>query len=287
MAPSTNRANLRTTWLGKLLREQREERAMSLDEVGAYIGRSGSILSKMENGKLPFRDDDVTALLALYGLQDPVWQESVLRLHQQRAVRAWWDVYSEAVAEPVIDVVWLESLATAIGTFSATVFDGLLQTAEYAAAVDTAAAGGGTEPDVDRWVELVTMRQAVLAKRNAPTFSAVIDEALLYRPVGGPVVLADQLRHVLTLGRRPHVDIRVLPFAASAHASLMGSFRTYQLPEPLSEAASAICPLGELFVEPPRSASSVTAYGLLQEASLSPSESAELITETVRRLEIE
>jgi transcriptional regulator with XRE-family HTH domain len=279
-----NTGKLRTSWLGKLLRDLREDNGIKLAEAAEYLGRSQSILSRMETGALPLPERDVEALLDLYDVTDRSWRESLLRLHGQQGVRTWWNFYSEDVAEPVLDLAWLESLASAINVYSSTILDGLLQTADYALAIADASVGEHPVP-IDRWVELLAMRQAVLARAEAPAYSAVVDESLLLRPVGSPAVMAGQMRHLLALGQRHHVEIRVLPYAAGAHASPDGGFRVYRLPPPLTEAASAGCALGLLFVEPPRSSRLAAAHERLLKAALEPDESAELIASTADRWE--
>ncbi|WP_255431233.1 DUF5753 domain-containing protein [Amycolatopsis sp. WAC 01376] len=48
-------------------------------------------------------------------------------------------------------------------------------------------------------------------------FVAYIDEGALCRQVGGPRVMANQLRHLVSLTERPAIELRVIPFAAGAH----------------------------------------------------------------------
>jgi hypothetical protein len=272
-----NPATLRAKWLGKLLRELRDETDRTLAEVADYLNRSPSIVSRMENGALPIPQQDVENLLDLYRVSDPARREALLRLHRMAGLPAWWDVYAEDVAEPVIELAWFESLATAMKIYCATIVDGLLQTAAYARAVAQAADLEGTD-DVDRLVEMRLMRQAVLSRANPPQFSAVIDEAVLRRPVGGPTVMAGQLRHLVALAERPHVEIRVLPFRSGAHASPDGGFRFLELPEPLSEVVTVECTAGQLYLEPPRTTSFTIGHDRLRLAALGVDQTAELLT---------
>lgn len=277
-------ATLRTKWLGKLLRELREDSDMTLAEVADYLGRSKSILSRMENGDLPIPQQDVEALLDLYRVNEPARREAMLRLHRVAGLPAWWDVYAEDVAEPVIELAWFESLATSIRIFSATLIDGLLQTADYARALAEATDLEGSG-QVDRWVEMRLMRQAILSRAEPPHLSAVIDEGVLRRPIGGPQVMAAQLRHLVTLTDRPSIDIRVLPFAVGAHASPDSGFRLLGLPEPLTEVVSVACALGQLYLEPPRTARFQTVYDQLQQAAHGPDETAGFIEAVADEME--
>ena len=279
-----NPATLRTKWLGKLLRELREENDRTLAEVGDYLNRSFSIVSRMENGALPIPQRDVENLLDLYGVTEPDRRDALLRLHRMAALPAWWDVYAEDVAEPVIELPWFESLATAMRIYCATIIDGLLQTERYARAV-VQAADVEQSGDVDRLVEMRLMRQAVLSRADPPQFSAVIDEAVLRRTIGGAAVMAEQLRHLVALSERPRVEIQVLPLAVGAHASPDGGFRFLELPEPLSEVVSVECSAGQLYLEPPRSTRFASRYDHLRAAALGNEETAELVATIAEELE--
>ncbi|MEH1012492.1 DUF5753 domain-containing protein [Micromonospora sp. CPCC 206060] len=73
--------------------------------------------------------------------------------------------------------------------------------------------------------------QTIMNADHPPLFTAVIDEAVLRRPVGGPAVMREQLDHLVTLvGARPRVRIHVVPYAAGAYAGLDGPFVMATLP---------------------------------------------------------
>lgn len=55
-------------------------------------------------------------------------------------------------------------------------------------------------------------------------FSAVIDESVLRRPVGGPVVMRRQLAALLEFMNLPNVSLRILSGVQGAHRGLEGSF---------------------------------------------------------------
>lgn len=279
-----NPATVRTKWLGRLLREMRDERDMTLAEVAEYLNRSSSVFSRMENGALQIPRRDVEALLDLYRINDPDQREGLLRLHRVAGLPAWWDVYAEDVAEPVVDLTWFESLATGIRTFSATIIDGLVQTADYARAVIEAADIEGSG-QVDRWVEMRVMRQAVLTRAEPLTFSTVLAEEVLARPIGGPSVMAAQLRHLAALNLRANIDVRVLPANTGAHVSPTGGFRLLDLPEPMTEVVSVECPAGQLYLESPRTARFVAVYDQLQETALDAEMTAALMEARADELE--
>ena len=59
----------------------------------------------------------------------------------------------------------------------------------------------------------------------------MLDEYILRRPVGGPAVMADQLRHLVEVGRRPRVHLHVVPAGAGAYPGLNGAFVLATPPE--------------------------------------------------------
>jgi hypothetical protein len=74
-------------------------------------------------------------------------------------------------------------------------------------------------------------RQQVLATLSSPRLWAVIDEAVLRRPLGGPEVMREQLRHLAEAAAEPNITIQVLPFPGSAHA-VTGPFSLLRFPKP-------------------------------------------------------
>ena len=67
-------------------------------------------------------------------------------------------------------------------------------------------------------------RQAILSKPKPPEYVAILDEAVLRRPIGGRQVMAAQLRHIITAGQRSNVTVQVIPFGRGEHAGLNGSY---------------------------------------------------------------
>jgi len=61
---------LRAQWLGHQLRDLRERSGLSLRQVGEYLKRNFSALSRFENAEWPFPRGDVLQLLDLYGVHD-------------------------------------------------------------------------------------------------------------------------------------------------------------------------------------------------------------------------
>jgi hypothetical protein len=54
----------------------------------------------------------------------------------------------------------------------------------------------------------------------------VLDEPVVSRPVGGPDVMREQLRHLIELSTRPNttLTLQVLPLSVGAHPGMNGPF---------------------------------------------------------------
>ena len=79
-------------------------------------------------------------------------------------------------------------------------------------------------------VDVRIARQAVLYQDPPLELTAVLDEAVLRRQVGGPEVMAGQLRHMAQAAELPQVTLQVLPFAAGGHIGVTGSFVIFSFP---------------------------------------------------------
>ena len=128
--------------------------------------------------------------------------------------------------------VGLEEVATQIRAYEVQFVPGLLQTEDYARAVTLLGHDGEPPRDIERRVRLRMARQAVLDRDEPPNVWAVIDEAVLRRPAGGPAVMQGQLKYLAELSQRPNVTIQVIPFQAGGHAAAGGPFSILRFAEP-------------------------------------------------------
>lgn len=128
------------------------------------------------------------------------------------------------------DFISLEAGARSARTVELSVVPGLLQTPGYARAVTRAALGGLPEPKVDALVDVRLARQSVLRADPPLELSAVLDEAVLRRTIGGSGVMEEQLRHLVEVARLPQVRLQVLPFSVGGHLGLTGPFVIFSFP---------------------------------------------------------
>jgi transcriptional regulator with XRE-family HTH domain len=218
--------------LGTQLRRLREEAGISREAAGAAIRASHAKISRLELGRVGFKERDVVDLLALYGVDDEHQRATVLELMRQANTRGWWQQHSDVLPSWFENYLRLEQVAQVIRTYQVQFVPGLIQNEEYARAVITHGHRSRSEYEIERRVQLRMDRQKMLHEPDAPRLWAVIDEAALTRPFGPPRVMRSQLEHLLEVSAAPNIDLQVLPFRSGAHAAAGGSFTILRFAEP-------------------------------------------------------
>lgn len=210
--------------LGAQLRRLRESRGVTREGAGWEIRASESKISRMELGRVGFKERDIADLLTLYGITDPQEREALLRLARDANSPGWWHQYGDVLPSWFQAYLGLEAAAALIRTYELQFVPGLLQTQEYARAVVLLGHGRALPAEIDRRVALRMRRQQVLHRKDPPQLWAVVDEAALRRPIGGPAVMRQQVMALIDATRLPNVRLQVVPFAAGGHAAAGGAF---------------------------------------------------------------
>ena len=218
--------------LGTQLRRLREEAGITREAAGDAIRASHAKISRLELGRVGFKERDVTDLLALYGVTDEEQLARVMDLMRQANTRGWWQQHSDVLPTWFENYLRLEQVAKVIRTYQVQFVPGLIQNEEYARAVIQHGHRARTEIEIERRVQLRMDRQKMLHQPDAPHLWAVIDEAALTRPFGPPRVMRAQIEHLLEVSSAPNIDVQVLPFHSGAHAAAGGSFTILRFAEP-------------------------------------------------------
>jgi hypothetical protein len=218
--------------LGANLRRLREAHGVSREDAGWKIRSSGSKISRMELGRVGFKERDVADLLTLYGLAEGEERDRLLALARKANTPAWWHRYGDVLPNWFQSYVGLEADATVIRSYEVQFVPGLLQTREYATAVVLLGHRGATAQEIERRVHLRMARQQLLTRPDPPQLWLVVDESAVRRPVGGVKVMRGQLEALLEVARLPHVRLQVIPFRAGGHPAAGGSFSILRFPDP-------------------------------------------------------
>nr|WP_205789059.1 helix-turn-helix transcriptional regulator [Micromonospora sp. HM134] len=221
--PATGPTVLRML-LGAQLRRLREASGVTREGAGWEIRSSESKISRMELGRVGFKERDVADLLTLYGVTVAEERDALLKLARDANSPGWWHRYGDVLPGWFQSYLGLEAAAVLIRSYEVQFVPGLLQTPEYARSVVLLGHRGAAVEEVDRRVELRIQRQQVLHRENPPQLWAVIDEAALRRPIGGPQVMHGQLTALIEATRSSHIRLQIIPFDAGGHAAAGGAF---------------------------------------------------------------
>jgi hypothetical protein len=217
--------------LGAHLRRLREAQGVSREDAGWEIRSSESKISRLELGRVGFKERDVADLLSLYGVDDQEERDRLLRLARDANTPGWWHRFGDVLPSWFQSYLGLEAAAGLIRGYEVQFVPGLLQTPDYARAVIRLGNEHARTEELDRRVALRIARQQVLERPNPPHFWAVVDEAALRRPIGGLKVMREQLEALIDTTRHPNVTLQVIPFSVGGHAAAGGAFTILRFPE--------------------------------------------------------
>ena len=227
--PGTGSPTVLRILLGAQLRSLREAKRLSLEEAGNVIRASHSKISRLETGRVGFKDRDIVDLLTYYGVTDEKQRQELRELAVRANSPGWWHDYADVLPSWFEDYVGLEEAASQIRAYEVQFVPGLLQTEDYARAVTML--GYSNPKEINRRVKLRMARQAILSRPNPPSLWVVLDEAVLRRPIGGLAAMRAQLKHLIEMSQRPNVTVQVIPFKAGGHAAAGGAFSLLRFAE--------------------------------------------------------
>ncbi|HJP75527.1 MAG TPA: helix-turn-helix transcriptional regulator [Pseudonocardiaceae bacterium] len=252
--PSTEQSpgpTVRRMILGSQLRRLRERAELSRAEAGYSIRASESKISRLELGRVGFKERDVLDLLTLYGVTETDDRDQFLNLVKQSNQPGWWHSYGDLIPRWFEDFVGLEEAANRVQTYELQFVPGLLQTEAYARTIASHGRPQTVNEDVERRVALRLQRQRVLLGPQAPKVWAIVDESVLHRPLGGRRVLRAQIDHLLELTTMSHITLQIVPYRISGYAA-EGAFTLLRFAEPeLPNIAYIEYLTGALYLEKP------------------------------------
>jgi hypothetical protein len=217
--------------LGARLRRLRQARGISREAAGWEIRGSESKISRMELGRVPFKERDVADLLILYDVGEPE-RSALLNLARRASAPPWWRQFGELVPPWYLSYLGSEEAASMIRSYDPHFVPGLLQTADYARALLEAEHGTAPAAEIERRIELRRNRQRVLTRRDPPQYWAVLDEAVLRRQVGGHDVMQGQVRALLEGAELPNVRIQIVRIGQGSAAPAGFPFAILRFTEP-------------------------------------------------------
>ncbi|MFJ2075389.1 Scr1 family TA system antitoxin-like transcriptional regulator [Streptomyces anulatus] len=253
---------------GLQLRQARDARGWTQDELAGRMGCSGTHVSAVETGRRSPTPRFARSVDRALGTGDKF----------SRMVQAMKDL---TMLEGFPEYVKYEGRAVEIRLYEVGIIPGLLQMPEYARVLaDSAVRRGAITPEqADERVAFLAERQAALMRPNPPMLFVTMDESCIRRPVGGSDIMSAQLDRLMEFAEMPNTLLQVAPYE-------IGEQRTFDLPVNILTLPdrSVICyaesqTQGHLDRESSFVLPMLTAYHQLQGASLSQTASVAKISQ--------
>jgi transcriptional regulator with XRE-family HTH domain len=170
---------------------------------------------------------DIRDLLRIYAVGEGE-REQLEELAIQARARPWWRDYSDIFEN---EFPGFENDASRIRVFMPLVLPGLLQIQDYAEAFMRI---GPRPPSWRRKVLDTRLRRQEILSRpgdTAPMLTAIITEASLRYQWGSRTDRRDQIEHLIDMGRRPNIDLRIQRFTDGPPPGLMSAINIFDFAE--------------------------------------------------------
>jgi transcriptional regulator with XRE-family HTH domain len=197
------------------LKAHRERAGWSREELAAQIHFSASLVSMIESGHRAPSPDFAARC-------DEAFQAPGTFRRLEKRLR---DVPFSSGFRPFQPY---EAEAVVLRLFEHTLIPGAFQTEAYARALLERHPNTARDA-VEQRVKDRLARQVILDQDEPPLVWALLDEHVLYREIGSPKIMHDQLIWLAEVARRPNVTVQVIP-GNVVHVGLNGSFVVADVP---------------------------------------------------------
>ncbi len=277
----TETASVRHRMLGGVLRAYRDISGLGLEGAAGILECHPSKISRVENGVRGIRPREVRELLAEYGVSEQE-RNALAAIARIGAAAGWWQDHADMLTRTDREYLQLEAITHRIEVYEPELVPALLQTSGYAQALAGSVQSGGLAAlSQARQRELFGEHEGT--GQRGPELAVLIDEAVLYRMVGGPGVMRAQLVDLVRAARGdvPRVTVRVLSFSGGARAVGAGGpvtiLRFADAPRAGVVYLARPGPGGTCLVGQDDLTAYVRTLAALTKAALTPARSAELM----------
>ncbi|GLZ42813.1 hypothetical protein Acsp05_64370 [Actinokineospora sp. NBRC 105648] len=260
------------------MRALRKSHGATLGEVAKALGVAPSTVLRWETGERTLKVPHI----ARYGSAIGATPEQIDAIK-----RLAWETSKQYLPKrrKIVTLLEIERNAQMITTVSALLIPGLLQTGDYVRAMlrqDNAA-----DDEIGGMVAVRLGRKDAINRLGAARLVAIVGEAALHLMIGGPDVMAHQLRELLQMSSRANVEIRILPFAAGWSPAIQeGPFSLVEFADkpPVVQVDHS---KQSLFFEDTNDVSSfIRIVSQILSAAIDSAPSAKLIADRIEQLEI-
>ncbi|MFJ1932591.1 helix-turn-helix domain-containing protein [Kitasatospora sp. NPDC086801] len=263
------------------LREQARPR-VTQKAAGEAIGKSRDLVSFIERGGQWPTEEQLGILLRLYGADDAT-HAMMEALYQtaQEAVAVWWMEYP-GLPKDLIKLIELEDVAERVLVYGGGTIPGLLQIPEYIQALFRFESQEFGAAQSELLAEVRRLRGDVLTRHRPLVLDTLVAAGALRENTGGHDVMRKQLEHLLTMGRRPNVTIRIIPREAPVAASATAPYCVFDFPSDPSMRQADVAG-GQAFTEDAKAVRYARRqYDYLAGFALSPEDSMQHIEQLIK-----
>ncbi|MFI8824099.1 helix-turn-helix domain-containing protein [Streptomyces sp. NPDC053431] len=257
---------------GELLRHYRESAGVTQEALARLVPCDRSMVARVEAAKRVPQEAFARAcdeVLGTGGVLVRLWAK--IDWYPQVEHPDWFERRAKMDAE-----------AVALREYQVQVVPGLLQAPDYAYALLSQIA----PPDeAEKRVRARLSRQQRFLTEDGPLYMAVLDESCLRNEVGDAAVMRDQCAHLLEVGRRSNFVLQIAPAGRAELVRPSTSMSLIRLPGGKEWVYSESLGQGHFIGDPTVFARHSQTYDVLRADALSVTESAALISETMKGYE--
>jgi transcriptional regulator with XRE-family HTH domain len=258
----------------------RERAGLTTRGLAEAISASSANVSNWERGeRLPSEDRLVQILDATHASEEE--RERMIGLRRQADGPGQLVAGTPSIGEQLSRLIEYEQVARNIIDVAPLLIPGLLQTSDYARAMLR------RHQDVDTRVALRVGRSDVITRKRQPAeLLALIDSEVLVRPIVPPHLMADQLRHLLTMAAYPNVTIQLMPSTTPGYTPiLVGPFILFEFATAAPIVHLEHYQSSAFLWDEAEISGFVTAVEEIRNVAMSPEETVRIITEIINGME--
>ncbi|OKI31689.1 transcriptional regulator [Streptomyces sp. TSRI0281] len=253
------------------MRRFREARGWTQDHFATLVGCTGRHISALETARkpptLPF-SRKVDLALGTSNTADSFERE-------------WREIRHGSLLEGFPEYLAHEGRAVEIRLFESGLIPGLLQTPEYAEALEVSNVKRGsiTAEQAQERVTSLIERQAALVRTLPPLLFVVLDESCIRRPIGGHAVMNRQLARLAEFAEETNTVLQIAAFAGGEERPFNRAVNLLTLPDRSLISYVESQTQGHLDRDITSVAPLLRAYHQMQAPALSQAASVDMITQ--------
>ncbi|MFJ6676723.1 helix-turn-helix domain-containing protein [Actinosynnema sp. NPDC091369] len=256
--------------LGDALRQARRRSTVRFGDLAEELGWSQARISKVERGLRGTSPLDIARYVG-HLRSDQATYDHIMELAEERNTGHLVRPHRIAMPDSLRALLLHEQTAEVIWSYQITAIPGLLQTADYAAALIGC-------PDFEHGVAERMARQRIFERPRPPAGHFFVLESVLHHVVGGPQVMYEQLLQLLFRG-----GVRLVTFADQLPRSLTAAFTFMSFADHPPVSYVELGPLSVVSDEPETTAQFERACNDLDRVALSEEQSRSVFAEWADR----